>query len=547
MNKIFLNLPTSEYNEESPDYSLDIHSLGIKGNENYNRKDNKFGWNVANAEIYFDNTTKELLEYKLLSMDKIEQSHAKKIETRDITYWHFEFIDRKLNVSPDPFEPKFVKFVTYYYTSVFRNDDLLKKELSLPIVSYELLSCKKQLIQVRYSLVASDIDSKPLFNIFVKNGLIQIITDWQTNKTKKTVYPTPNYSDYIVQSDNSFKRLDVTNCEEKELIFKGFNDYSVKYLTNSDTEKELQKYGFFIPELRNIINAPELLLKYIPTVNYHLIKNCNMRCQHCFSDFSEVLEDKINYTYAKQIIQELSKIKSFRKLNFSGGEPTMFKRIEQLIKFAKELNFETSMVTNGYILLKSHKLLDELKEYLDILAFSIDSFDHELNVKKGRRVGKKKKETISHKDFLQLAQRCNDYGIKIKVNTVISSLNCSEFLANKIVALKPIRWKILRMLPVKSQNDEAVNYFPTDEEYNNFIINNKKVAERLGVKVVTEDNEDMTGSYLMISPDGKFFNNIEGCHKYSKAILDVGIKTALNETPLLREVFYKREGNYSCK
>lgn len=117
---------------------------------------------------------------------------------------------------------------------------------------------------------------------------------------------------------------------------------------------------------------------------------------------------------------------------------------------------------------------------------------------------------------------------------------------DKIADLKPVRWKILRMLPVESQNDKAKELFPTDKEYDLFIRNNKEQAEKSGIKVVSEGNEDMTGSYLMIAPDGRFFNNVEGKHNFSKPILETGIEKALEQTPLRREVFYKRDGDYSC-
>ena len=119
-------------------------------------------------------------------------------------------------------------------------------------------------------------------------------------------------------------------------------------------------------------------------------------------------------------------------------------------------------------------------------------------------------------------------------------------MANDIVKLKPIRWKILRMLPVGNQNDKANDILPSDEEFNEFLRLNKSHAENANIEVVSEDNSDMTGSYLMISPDGRFFNNVDGEHKYSDAILEVGIKEALSKTPLCREVFYKRKGDYSC-
>ena len=50
----------------------------------------------------------------------------------------------------------------------------------------------------------------------------------------------------------------------------------------------------------------------------------------------------------------------------------------------------------------------------------------------------------------------------------------------------------------------------------------------------------------MISPDGKFFNNVDGVHKYSDPILEVSIEEALSQTSLCREIFYRRKGDYSC-
>jgi radical S-adenosyl methionine domain-containing protein 2 len=268
-----------------------------------------------------------------------------------------------------------------------------------------------------------------------------------------------------------------------------------------------------------------------------------MVCNHCFSDFSELKNDKLDLDSAKKIIREILKIKSFRKLNFSGGEPTLFKGIELLIRLAKENGLETSMVTNGFKLVKSNDLFNSLIGYLDLLVLSIDSLDEVVNLAVGRHVAKK---TLSLNDFVELAKKCDENGIKIKINTVVTKNNFNQVLATDISILKPIRWKIFRMLPVANQNDNANSIYPTDDEFNEFLKLNKDIAEKLNIKVVAEDNNEMTGSYIMISPDGRFFNNIEGKHNYSESILEVGIEDALNQTPLLREIFYKREGDYSC-
>lgn len=527
----------------APDYRQGI-SLCKKENKNYNPVDNEFGWDVSYAEVYINSQTQELSEYKLLSKNGTEQSHAVK-KTKKLTYWHFEFLDRQLNVSPDPFEPQLQTFLKYYYRE---KKQILNEELSFPIVSYAITR-KKELVRVRYALFANQMYTIPLFHILVLDGYLTAITDWQNpDEMKNIAFPIPNHDRYLIQNKKSNQIVDVDKIQEKFIRFQGFNDYQIKYRLNSETEKILKKYDFFVPELINIINDSEKLLKYIPTINYHLIKCCNMKCRHCFSDFNEI-PTQLQFEEAKTIIQEIVKIKSFNKLNFSGGEPTMFPtmsspNIERLIDFAKKQGLETSMVTNGYNLIKKPDTLKKLKGHLDLLTLSIDSFDHNLNVKIGRCVGEQK-QTLSYEDFLNLTQKCEEYGIKIKVNTVVSKLNYNQILANKIAKFKPIRWKILRILPIKSQNDEAKEYIPTDEEYKTFVENNKEIAEKAEIKVVAEDNEDMTGSYLMISPDGKFFNNIEGCHKYSESILE-GIEKALQQVPLRREIFYKRDGDYSC-
>ena len=103
------------------------------------------------------------------------------------------------------------------------------------------------------------------------------------------------------------------------------------------------------------------------------------------------------------------------------------------------------------------------------------------------------------------------------------------------------------MLPISGQNDKANEIIPSDQEFKYFIENNKTRAKKLGVKIIIEENDDMMGSYLMISPDGRFFNNTEGEHRYSASILDVGIKEALKQTPLFREIFYNRDGDYSSE
>lgn len=509
---------------------------------------NKFGWNVNHAEIKIDNETID--SFKLVSSDGLCISEAKKQRNESLVYWCVEYQIRDLNYSPDIFEPDPVAFLEYYY-DVKENIDLFESETNLPVVIYKKRE-NGSLAEIRYSLNFNKQHCKPLIDIHIdKNGYLFTITDWQDYAMKHIVYPTPEwFDDYLLQKfgknpdENIYERKFIEKLNEKELIFNGFNEYRIKCLVDNELEKHFYNYGFFQNELRAIVNNAAIILSFIPTINYHLIKPCNMRCKHCFSEFGEVEVKCLTNEKAFQIIDEISKVPSVKKINFSGGEPTLYKGIEKLIEYAKKKGFETSLVTNAFLLTQNEVIKRQLFENLDLIAFSIDSFENELNLEIGRNVGGK---TISFEEILELSEYCHGKNVKIKINTVVTKLNFNSSLAEKIVMLKPIRWKILRMLPLGNQNNNSFDLIPTDEDFRCFIQNNIKIAENNGVKVVAEDNFEMIGSYLMIGPDGRFFNNVDNTLNYSDNILDVGIFEALSQTPLLREVFYKREGNYSCE
>ena len=513
------------------------------------QSNNEFGWNVNHAEI--DVCDGIISGFKLISNDGVCVCKAEKQITKTLEFWCVEYQIRNLNYSPDIFEPNPHGFLQYFYGEMIGYSDLYHSETNLPVVIYKIRE-DGSIKEIRYSLNFNKEHSKPLIDIHIdKNGYLFTITDNQDYLMKHIVYPTPEFADdYLLQkfsrenSENLYKRSPINNLSEKELVFSGFKRYKVKCLVDSDLERYFYTYGFFQNELRSIINNADIILSFIPTINYHLIKPCNMKCKHCFSEFGEVEIKSLNNEKAFQIIDEIYKVKSVRKINFSGGEPTLYNGIEKLLEYSKNKGFETSLVTNAYLLIHKEEIKENLLENLDLIAFSVDSFNHELNLEIGRCVGDK---SLTFNDFLLLADYCHLKNVKIKINTVVTKLNYDSLLAEKIALLKPIRWKILRMLPVENQNSKAFELIPSDDEFRHFIDRNKKNAEDAGVKVVAEENFEMKGSYLMIGPDGRFFNNVDNTLKYSDNILDVGIHKALSQTPLLREIFYKREGNYSCE
>ena len=54
-----------------------------------------------------------------------------------------------------------------------------------------------------------------------------------------------------------------------------------------------------------------------------------------------------------------------------------------------------------------------------------------------------------------------------------------------------------------------------------------------------------TGSYVMVDPAGRFFDNAAGTHTYSRPILEIGVEKALMDVFVDAGKFLSRSGMYA--
>ena len=282
-------------------------------------------------------------------------------------------------------------------------------------------------------------------------------------------------------------------------------------------------------------HAPE-----ISTVNYHLIKQCNMRCNYCFATFLDIpTNGPLPVDSAVQLVHLLSEA-GFRKLNFAGGEPTLYSGLNTLIKEAKAAGMVTSIVTNGSRI--TADWLDDTRGFLDMIALSIDSLDPAVQQRVGRVVGNR--PPLTQEEYRTIAEMIKERGIRLKINTVVSRANYTEDLRDFILAVRPERWKVFQVLPVEGQNDGHIEEYTIDShQFAEYVERNGTVVQE-GIKVVSETNELMTGSYIMVDPLGRFFDDTRGRHTYSRPILQIGVETALQEIRCFPERFVARGGSY---
>ena len=82
------------------------------------------------------------------------------------------------------------------------------------------------------------------------------------------------------------------------------------------------------------------------------------------------------------------------------------------------------------------------------------------------------------------------------------------------------------------------------EEFLLYVENSRRVAEH-GITIVPEDNDLMTGSYVMVDPAGRFFDNVDGSYTYNRPILEVGVDEALMDVSVDADKFLSRSGLYA--
>ena len=104
------------------------------------------------------------------------------------------------------------------------------------------------------------------------------------------------------------------------------------------------------------------------TANFIVTRNCNGNCIFCgVEHMSDKKVKDVDSNQLKTIIDKLYD-KNILRINFFGGEPLVYKDITDLVRYAKEKEFFTTLITNGMIW---HKEFSDFSNTLDGIAVSI--------------------------------------------------------------------------------------------------------------------------------------------------------------------------------
>jgi radical S-adenosyl methionine domain-containing protein 2 len=284
----------------------------------------------------------------------------------------------------------------------------------------------------------------------------------------------------------------------------------------------------------------------IPSVNYHLWEPCNMKCKFCFATFQDVKQTILPKGHLSReeslLVVDALIAAGFEKITFAGGEPTLCKWLDELIMRAKEGGMTTMIVTNGVML--TDTWLARMQGHLDWVTISIDTLDPAQQIAMGRVQRGKPVATETYEQIIAMVKK---YGIRFKLNTVVSAANYTDNMSDFVLRVAPERWKIFQVLPIKGQNDAHIDDFVISNIAFDTYITRHNWLNTAGVITVPENNTAMTSSYAMVDPAGRFYDNSLGELSYSQPILKVGVTEALQQVTIDVERFTERDGVYNWK
>jgi Fe-coproporphyrin III synthase len=105
------------------------------------------------------------------------------------------------------------------------------------------------------------------------------------------------------------------------------------------------------------------------TIQLHPTLRCNLACKHCYSSSSPALKGGLDLDALKKFF-DYAWQQGYNAISVSGGEPLLYRQLDELFTFTKDIGYRNFMATNAMLLKTdfAHRVLDNT----DLVAVSID-------------------------------------------------------------------------------------------------------------------------------------------------------------------------------
>lgn len=223
---------------------------------------------------------------------------------------------------------------------------------------------------------------------------------------------------------------------------------------------------------------------------------CAMNCEWCYVPFESAPARK---EIVLSIVDRISDL-GFSSITFGGGDPFQYRFSPEVLRHAKSLNLFVHVDTHGKSLLEKDENLDILNSSVDLLGLPLDGST--------AQVHDLMRSSPGH--FSLICQRLNwlkNFRRKIKLNTIISSVNILNFLAlcEFVKEYSPGRWSVYQYWPLGPAANVKLKHQIGDPEFVVLSEIAKKILSIVDVVVEVNSRELRRDTYPILHHDGEVF------------------------------------------
>ncbi|WP_010260650.1 viperin family antiviral radical SAM protein [Treponema primitia] len=261
-------------------------------------------------------------------------------------------------------------------------------------------------------------------------------------------------------------------------------------------------------------------------INLHLLDACNYRCGHCFAHFN--MPKVLPLEQWKRVIDNIIANSDVKRFNLAGGEPLLYPEIDNLIRYIASKHIETSIITNGLLL--NENRINFFSGMVSMVGISIDS----LNDETLRRIGRctYKDELLNHSHCVSICKSIKTHDIKLKINTLVSTLNKNEDFHSFIKEVQPDRWKILKMKHFENAQYNNKIFIPNNYDYESF------VARHSDMPLIAE--REMKNAYIMVDAWGNLVDTGTENNAIVASLLEIDFAESFSRLNFNYDVYNQR-------
>ncbi|MBI5223569.1 radical SAM protein [Candidatus Micrarchaeota archaeon] len=229
----------------------------------------------------------------------------------------------------------------------------------------------------------------------------------------ENVVPAPFYSNYQRTAHSPGKSFVNHNIEPYSEIESLNCNYSTRLCSPSGAPNPYPDVCSFNKEVDNQwVNSLDFLW-------LELTPKCNLQCIHCYADSGLYVPSKQMMCYEdwRSILENAFGL-GCKKVQFIGGEPTLYPYLSNLIADARNIGYEfIEVFTNGTLL--NSLLMETFQKFRVNLAFSVYASNADIH----------DAITLQKGSFLKTIsgiRQAIDYGLSIRVGIIVMQLNSND-------------------------------------------------------------------------------------------------------------------------